>query len=95
MHLIDRARPNKQRRIFVLVVVDHFSKWMDARLIQRKSPEAVEKALIQIFEGWEVKPSRILSDNGTEFKNTIIQSWAEKEGISWEYSSPYHHESVG
>ncbi|RMC19975.1 hypothetical protein DUI87_00820 [Hirundo rustica rustica] len=35
-------------------------------------------------------PERIESDNGTHFKNGLINTWAREHGIEWIYHIPYH-----
>jgi transposase InsO family protein len=37
----------------------------------------------------------IRSDNGTEFKNSQIEGFLEKEGIKHEFSSPYTPQQNG
>jgi transposase InsO family protein len=38
---------------------------------------------------------KIRSDNRTEFKNSQIEAFLEKEGIKHEFSSPYTHQQNG
>ncbi|RMC09641.1 hypothetical protein DUI87_13427 [Hirundo rustica rustica] len=35
-------------------------------------------------------PERIESDNGTHFKNSLINTWAREHSIEWIYHIPYH-----
>ncbi|TRZ06973.1 hypothetical protein HGM15179_020132 [Zosterops borbonicus] len=35
-------------------------------------------------------PERIESDNGTHFKNSLINTWAREHGIEWMHHIPYH-----
>ncbi|KAK4811051.1 hypothetical protein QYF61_016337 [Mycteria americana] len=35
-------------------------------------------------------PERIESDNGTHFRNNLIDTWAKEHGIEWVYHIPYH-----
>ncbi|RMC21538.1 hypothetical protein DUI87_02404 [Hirundo rustica rustica] len=39
-------------------------------------------------------PERIESDNGTHFKNSLINTWAREHGIEWIYHIPYNVPSV-
>jgi transposase InsO family protein len=36
-----------------------------------------------------LRNKKIISDNGTEFKNSKIEGFLEEEGIKLEFSSPY------
>ncbi|RMB97142.1 hypothetical protein DUI87_26426 [Hirundo rustica rustica] len=40
-------------------------------------------------------PERIESDNGTHFKNSLINTWAREHGIEWVYHIPYHTPAAG
>ncbi|RMB88361.1 hypothetical protein DUI87_35255 [Hirundo rustica rustica] len=40
-------------------------------------------------------PERIESDNGTHFKNSLINTWAREHGIEWVYHIPYHAPAAG
>ncbi|RMC20757.1 hypothetical protein DUI87_01609 [Hirundo rustica rustica] len=40
-------------------------------------------------------PKRIESDNGTHFKNSLINTWAREHGIEWMYHIPYHAPAAG
>ncbi|RMB97070.1 hypothetical protein DUI87_26353 [Hirundo rustica rustica] len=38
---------------------------------------------------------RIVLDNGTRFKNDLINTWAREHGIEWIYHIPYHAPAAG
>ncbi|RMC20552.1 hypothetical protein DUI87_01403 [Hirundo rustica rustica] len=40
-------------------------------------------------------PERIESDNGTHFKNSLINTWAREHDIEWVYHIPYHAPASG
>ncbi|KAK4810688.1 LOW QUALITY PROTEIN: hypothetical protein QYF61_007488 [Mycteria americana] len=40
-------------------------------------------------------PERIESDNGTHFRNKLIDTWAKEHGIEWVYHIPYHAPASG
>lgn len=40
-------------------------------------------------------PERILTNVGKEFENNFCKDFAARHGISWEFSSPRHHHTVG
>ncbi|KAK4807122.1 hypothetical protein QYF61_018463 [Mycteria americana] len=40
-------------------------------------------------------PERIESDNGTHFRNNLIDTWAKEHGIEWVYHIPYHAPASG
>jgi transposase InsO family protein len=44
---------------------------------------------------FDAKVKRIRSDNDTEFKNTQVEDYLDKEGIKHEFSSPYTPQQNG
>ena len=38
---------------------------------------------------------KVRSDNGTEFKNTLVEKFLDKEGIKHEFSTPYTPQQNG
>ncbi|KAJ7409507.1 hypothetical protein BTVI_56325 [Pitangus sulphuratus] len=40
-------------------------------------------------------PEQIESDNGTYFKNNLVATWAQENGIEWVYHIPYHAPAAG
>jgi hypothetical protein len=44
---------------------------------------------------FELRIKKVRSDNGTEFKNSLIEGFVEEEGIKHEFSSPYTPQKNG
>ena len=93
--LIGRIECDESRSKFILVCVDHFSKWVEARVVKSKSADDVRKAFWDIVASFGAAPKRVLSDNGLEFVQRRLQDEAKEKGIAWEFCSPYHHKSTG
>ena len=76
---------------FGLVIVDDFSRftWVffldDKPQVQKIFKNFSRKAQNQ----FEVKIKKVHSDNGTEFKNTNVDTFLDEEGISHEFSATY------
>jgi len=85
--------PVDQNR-YVLVVIDHFSKFTWARAFPAKDARPIAEFLEHIFQV-EGTPARTVSDNGREFVNTIMQQLHEKYGIGISHGLPYHPENQG
>ncbi|KAJ9545078.1 hypothetical protein OSB04_024785 [Centaurea solstitialis] len=81
------------RKKYTLVLVDELSRYTWIEFLRAKS-EAADKIIafikrIQVQLGRQVK--KIRSDNGTEFKNTKLQSFLEDVGITHNFSAfPQH-----
>lgn len=69
--LIGRIVDKKDGNKFILVCIDHFTKWVYARVLKRKSKEEVARALEDVLKQNKGHPSKIVSDNGREFKNRL------------------------
>ena len=93
--LIGRIPHENNENLFIVVAVDHFSKWMEAKIIKNKSAEEIEKAIKElIFEKHGI-PKKILSDVGLEFNNRNIRKLASNNNFKWIFASPRHHQTVG
>ncbi|RCN38569.1 integrase core domain protein [Ancylostoma caninum] len=81
---------------YVLVVVDQFSKWLEAYAIKDKSAKTVAEALFQkwVCEGgrW---PRQIHTDQGTEFVNELIGELSKIAGINHTVTKGYNSRENG
>jgi len=74
-----------------LVIVDDYSRftWVffvyDKSQVQEKVKIFVRRAQREF--GLPIK--KIRSDNGTKFKNTLVEEFLDNEGIKHEFSTPY------
>lgn len=82
--------------IGILVVVDLFSKWLSAVPIRNKKAETVTKAFkLQVLPMLPKIPEKILSDNGSEFKNTKFEELLNEYNIIHTFSTPFKPSSNG
>ena len=65
------SRQNKNYK-YILIVLDIFSRFAWARPLKTKTGREVTDALRDIFTKSKRKPSRIWSDDGTEFFNKFL-----------------------
>ncbi|KAF9760594.1 Retrovirus-related Pol polyprotein from transposon [Nosema granulosis] len=87
--------PTEDGNRFIFVAIDHFTKWVEAKVIKNKNEETIEKCIKKLIIQKHGKPTRIVSDCGLEFKNNRIQTLARTLGIKWEFASPAHHQTIG
>lgn len=80
---------------FLLVMIDHYSKWVETKILERKTAYSAAKAIEECIIKKHGTPERILTDNGTEFKNKETQELTTKYGFEWIFNSPGHHQTVG
>jgi transposase InsO family protein len=82
---------------YCLVIVDDYSRFTWVFFLQEKSQtqETLKKLLRQAQNEFGLRIKKIISDNGTEFKNSQIEGFLEEEGIKHEFSSPYTPQQNG
>ncbi|KAI3729977.1 hypothetical protein L6452_18650 [Arctium lappa] len=90
---VDLCGPMKAKSIgkkrYVLVVVDDYSRYTWVRFLKSKdeTPEILI-TLIKTTQTNKQKPVKIVrSDNGTEFKNNILQAFYNEHGIQQQFSA--------
>ena len=78
------------RKKYCLVIVDDFSKFTWTFFLHSK--DEARKIIINHIKALnnnsELKVKKIRSDNGTEFKNSIMQEFCEEKSIIHEFSAP-------
>ncbi|XP_008484631.1 uncharacterized protein K02A2.6-like, partial [Diaphorina citri] len=74
-----------------LVVVDHYSKWLEIVKLRSKSCSEIIKKLKIIFSNFGI-PQRCVSDN-SPFNSKEIKEFCSLYNIKWIYSSPLHPKS--
>ena len=80
----------------VLMVVDHFSKWLVAVPLQSKRGDAVAHALEhRVLPVLPRCPVRMLSDNGPEFRSSVVGEVLAKFSVAHSFSTPYCPASNG
>ncbi|XP_047676510.1 uncharacterized protein LOC113649215 isoform X1 [Tachysurus fulvidraco] len=80
---------------YCLVIVDMFSKWVEAFPTSKQDASAVAKALLsEIIPRWGI-PDKISSDNGTPFVNQALRRVGEYLGIDLRQHCAYHPASGG
>ena len=81
-------------RRYLCNCADHLSKFACSRVIKHKTKEVVLAAIKEIFTIMGV-PKIIQSDNGGEFKNSILDQYLSKINVRHIFGSPYHPQSQG
>ena len=80
---------------YLLTIVDWFSGYLEAFPIPDKSANSVARVLMEEFIPRHSVPSRIVSDNGTEFCCEIIDLLSAELNIHRVTTSPFHPQSNG
>ena len=86
---------SKDRYEYILVVVDHFTKFVDEYATRNISARtAADKIYIDFFL-WCGFPSRIHHDEGGDFENNLFKHLKQLFGVKHPRTTPYHPEGSG
>ena len=66
--------PRSDNKIYILTFIDHFTKWADAIPLPNKEAHTVAKALVNRIFTQVGCVSQLLSDQGKEFDNSLMNS---------------------
>jgi len=80
---------------YILSVQDELTKFIEAIPIKTKEAESVAEALVKGVILKHGVPSKIASDQGTEFMNDVFKRMCKLLRIEQINSTAYHHESIG
>ena len=79
----------------ILSIIDHLRGWPEAFPIPDISTDTIVTTFINKYLPVHMCLRYILSDNGTEFKNSLMDQVLKQLGIEWIFSAPYHTQSNG
>ena len=79
----------------VLVIVDMFSKWVEAYPCWKVDATTVAKSLISDVICRYGTPTRLSSDGGSHFTDQIVQELCKALQINQHFHCPYHPQSAG
>ena len=75
---------------YILVMMDHFTRWVELRALPEVTAQAVCQALFDEIICRHGCPEKILSDQGQQFVGDVMKELCEKLGIKKIQTSPYH-----
>ena len=79
----------------ILTIIDHLTEWPEAFPIPDKSADTIVLTFINHYPPVHMCPQYTLLDNGTEFKNQLMDHVLQQPGIDHIFSLPYHPQSKG
>ena len=80
---------------YILVVTDYLTKWPEAKAMREATGEKVVEYLYKEIICRHGCPRVILSDNGSHFKNQLVEGLCKKFEIKHKRSAPYHPQTNG
>nr|GFA81096.1 reverse transcriptase domain-containing protein [Tanacetum cinerariifolium] len=86
--------PSSKGNKYILVAVDYFSKWVEAKALPTNDARVVVKFLKSLFSRFGT-PKAIISDRGTYFCNDQFSRVMAKYRVSHRLSTTYHPQTSG
>lgn len=88
-------RESPRRVMFLVVVVDYFTKWIEAEPLEciagRQMIKFLWKKIITRF----VTPKVLISGNGFQFAENLFRSWCTEKGIEQRFTLVAHPQANG
>ncbi|GJU65788.1 reverse transcriptase domain-containing protein [Tanacetum coccineum] len=85
---------SSRRHTYILVAVDYFPKWVEAKVLPTNDARVVVKFLKSLFARFGT-PRAIISDRGTHFCNDQFTKVMLKYGVTHRLSTAYHPQTSG
>ncbi|GKV42001.1 hypothetical protein SLEP1_g49463 [Rubroshorea leprosula] len=79
----------------LVVGVDYFTKWVEARPLSSLTSKKVEDFVFSLIICRYGIPNQIVADNGTQFNCSSFRDFCSSYGIKLQFTSFYHPESNG
>ncbi|KAL2102074.1 hypothetical protein ACEWY4_003835 [Coilia grayii] len=79
----------------VLVIVDKFSRWIEAAPTKRGTAQHTAKVLVKDFIPRYGLPDQICSDQGSHFTGAVCAEVCRMLEVQWKLHCPYHPQSSG
>ena len=79
----------------IFMIIDHLMGWQQAFQIPDKLADTTVLTFINQYLPIHMCPRYILSDNGTEFKNNLMDQVLKQLSIERTFSAPYYPQSNG
>ena len=85
---------NAKKKIYLLSILDHFSKYAKNYIINKKDDKTVIKKIVDFIDNNGL-PEKILTDNGGEFRNKLFKKYCKNNDIVLLHGRPRHPQTQG
>jgi hypothetical protein len=80
---------------YIVTATEYFTKWPEAKPLKKADAENVAKFLYEEIICRHGTPKILLSDQGSHFRNELVEKLCQKFKIQRRFSSPYHPQTNG
>ncbi|RMC05648.1 hypothetical protein DUI87_17733 [Hirundo rustica rustica] len=91
----ENMSPDGEGKRYVLTMVEATIGWLETYPVPHATAWNTILGLEKQILWRHGTPEKIESDNGTHFKNSLINTWAREHGIEWVHHIPYHAPAAG
>ena len=95
INLVTECETSTSGNKHILTIINHSPGWPEAFPILDKSANTIVSTFINKYLPVHMCLKYILLDNGTEFKNNLMDQVLKQLGIEQIFSAPYHPQSNG
>ena len=88
IYLVTECETSTSGNKHILTIIDHITGWPEAFQIPDKPTDSTVSTFINYYLPVHMCPQYILSDNGTEFKNQLMDQVLQQLGINHILSAP-------
>ena len=94
--LVTKCETSSSGNKHILTIIDHLTGWPEAFPTPDKSADTIVSTfIINQYLPVHMCPRYVLSDNGTEFKNQLMDKVLQQLGTECIFSEPYHPQHNG
>ena len=87
--------PSRSGNVYILVMVDQFTKWVELAALPAQNAELTAKAFLDHFVVTMGVPLEIHSDQGANFQSNLFQAFCQLLEITKTRTTPYHPSGNG
>ena len=80
---------------YILTLIDHCTGWVEVKPLANKTAENVQRYLASEYIPRYGAPEVIITDQGLEFKNRLVEGYLRALGVDVRHSSPFHPQTNG
>ena len=91
VEMVNSARGHR----YVLVIIDHFTRYLQLVPLENKEAGTVADAFINNFFTLFGPPRTLLTDNGSEFSNNLFKQVCQILEVKTLYTTCYHPQANG
>nr|GEW41663.1 hypothetical protein [Tanacetum cinerariifolium] len=93
--LIQKCSDGSEKVKFLIVAMDYFTKWIEAKAVATITRGHVKKFVWDNIVCRFGIPDEIVSDNGKQFSDNPFKDWCDKLNITQRFASVKHQQSNG